>query len=51
MSSCSTDIDPYAELDNRADAAELSEEFRPPVAINRRRPISRTLGHPGRRRG
>jgi len=26
-------IDPYAELDNRADAWELSEEFRKPVRI------------------
>lgn len=26
-------IDPYAELDNRADAGELSEEFRKPVRI------------------
>ncbi|WIY54252.1 hypothetical protein O9Z70_06950 [Devosia sp. YIM 151766] len=26
-------IDPYAELDNRADAGELSEEFRKPARI------------------
>ncbi len=26
-------IDPYAELDYRADAAELSEEFRKPARI------------------
>jgi len=29
------DPDPYAELDNRADAAELSEEFRKPVRVRR----------------
>jgi len=51
MSTCSTDIDPYAELDNRADAAELSEEFRMPVAVRRRRrPPTRILTQPGRRR-
>jgi hypothetical protein len=27
------DPDPYAELDNRADAGELSEDFRKPVRI------------------
>jgi len=27
------DQDPYAELDNRADAGELSEEFRKPVRV------------------
>jgi hypothetical protein len=32
MTSCS-DPDPYAELDNRADAGELSEEFRKPIRI------------------
>jgi len=31
------DPDPYAELDNRADAFELSEEFRKPIRIQRRR--------------
>jgi hypothetical protein len=38
-------IDPYAELDNRADAAELSEEFRKPVRIllAPRRGLPRTL--------
>ena len=30
-----TDPDPYAELDNRADASELSEEFRKPVRVRR----------------
>ena len=29
------DPDPYAELDNRADAFELSEEFRKPSRIGR----------------
>ncbi|MBD8064834.1 hypothetical protein IC608_05015 [Devosia sp. PTR5] len=42
----SDDPDPYAELDNRADAGELSEEFRRPVRIRfgRRRdlPMTRT---------
>jgi hypothetical protein len=32
MTPCS-DPDPYAELDNRADAGELSEEFRKPIRI------------------
>lgn len=32
MTHCS-DPDPYAELDNRADAGELSEEFRKPIRI------------------
>jgi len=50
MPTCSTDIDPYAELDNRADAAELSDEYRMPVAVRRRRPPSRILTQPGRRR-
>jgi len=27
-------IDPYAELDNRADAGELSEEYRKPIRIH-----------------
>ncbi|HWV19746.1 MAG TPA: hypothetical protein VN036_01835 [Devosia sp.] len=49
MSTCCTDIDPYAELDNRADAAELSDEYRKPVAIRRRRPVTRSLPLPGRR--
>lgn len=50
MSSNATDIDPYAELDNRADAAELSEEFRPPAAVYRRRPASRITTMPRHRR-
>jgi len=29
--------DPYAELDYRADAAELSDGFRKPVTVNRAR--------------
>lgn len=33
MPQTSIDPDPYAELDNRADAAELSEEFRKPIRI------------------
>ncbi len=40
------DPDPYAELDYRADAAELSEEFRKPSRIRlvprRGLPITRT---------
>jgi len=49
-----TDPDPYAELDNRADAFELSEDFRKPTRIQHTRlPASRTtqtrLGGPGRR--
>ena len=48
------DPDPYAELDNRADAAELSEEFRKPSRIRmiprRRLPATRTgLATPRRR--
>ena len=39
MTDCS-DPDPYAELDYRADAGELSEEFRKPIRIAR-------LGRPG----
>jgi len=38
MSTTSSDPDPYAELDNRADASELSEDFRKPVKVRRRRP-------------
>ena len=50
MSTGSSDIDPYAELDYRADAAELSDEFRRPVDIRRRRPRPRILlSPPGRR--
>jgi hypothetical protein len=45
-----TDIDPYAELENRADAAELSEDFRLPVAVQRRRPLPRRFGFPVSRR-
>jgi hypothetical protein len=43
MTSCS-DPDPYAELDNRADAGELSEEFRKPVRIF----LARRAGKPTR---
>lgn len=35
MTAPSLDPDPYAELDYRADAGELSEEFRPPTRIRR----------------
>lgn len=49
MPASSTDIDPYAELDNRADAADLSDDYRRPVAIRRRRPHSRILLSPPRR--
>jgi hypothetical protein len=37
MSPTCIDPDPYAELDNRADAFELSEEFRKPSRIARAR--------------
>ena len=37
MSKTCIDPDPYAELDNRADAFELSEDFRKPVRIHRAR--------------
>ncbi|ODT69690.1 MAG: hypothetical protein ABS75_15580 [Pelagibacterium sp. SCN 63-23] len=33
MSQTCIDPDPYAELDNRADADELSDEFRKPTRI------------------
>lgn len=43
MPQTSIDPDPYAELDNRADAFELSEDFRKPTRIQRVcRPASRT---------
>ncbi|WP_161796855.1 hypothetical protein [Devosia soli] len=46
-----TDIDPYAELESRADAAELSDGYRPPVAVHRRAPRSRKGDFPtGRHR-
>lgn len=35
MTQTTIDPDPYAELDFRADAGELSEEFRKPVRIAR----------------
>ena len=50
MSANSSDIDPYAELDNRADAAELWDEFRPRIAIRHRRPRPRILLSPPHRR-
>ena len=37
MTQTCTDPDPYAELDTRADAFELSEEFRKPIRIQRGR--------------
>jgi hypothetical protein len=40
-------IDPYAELDYRADAGELSEEFRKPVRIR----LAPRHGLPGTRTG
>jgi hypothetical protein len=48
------DPDPYAELDNRADAFELSDELRKPIRIHRgHMPSSRMtqtrLSGPGRR--
>ncbi|WP_160297820.1 hypothetical protein [Devosia chinhatensis] len=47
-----TCIDPYAELDNRADAGELSEEFRKPVRImqSRRSSERRTVSGIGANR-
>lgn len=36
MNQTCLDPDPYAELDFRADAGELSEEFRKPIRIARR---------------
>jgi len=51
MSAGSTDIDPYAELESRADAAELSDGYRRPVAVHRRRPRTRGFGFPTHRRG
>jgi hypothetical protein len=50
MSTGSTDVDPYAELENRADAAELSDGFRLPVAVNRRLPRRKVPGFPTLRR-
>lgn len=46
MTQNSTDPDPYAELDNRADAGELSEEFRKPqnIRILRRRGLPSSSG-------
>ena len=35
MPQTSINPDPYAELDNRADAFELSEDFRKPTRIQR----------------
>ena len=35
MTQTFVDPDPYAELDYRADAGELSEEFRKPIRIAR----------------
>ena len=37
MTQTYSDPDPYAELDFRADAGELSEEFRKPIRIARER--------------
>ncbi|MCP8882059.1 hypothetical protein NIM87_00915 [Devosia sp. XJ19-1] len=54
MSQTCIDPDPYAELDNRADAFELSEEFRKPVRVARSRrnglPMTQTrlIGPPRR---
>jgi hypothetical protein len=48
------DPDPYAELDYRADAGELSEEYRKPVRVNwrtgRPQPASRPELSRSRRR-
>jgi len=40
-------VDPYAELDYRADAAELSEEYRKPIRIR----LASRKGQPGTRTG
>jgi len=40
-------VDPYAELDYRADAAELSEEYRKPIRIR----LDLRKGQPGTRTG
>jgi hypothetical protein len=54
MTQTCTDPDPYAELDYRADAGELSDEFRKPIRIARdvrpRLPMTQTrLGMTPRR--
>jgi|GEM_PF-5164252 hypothetical protein len=49
MSQDPSDIDPYAELEFRADAGELSEGYRLPVAVRRRRRVQRIVAVPGRR--
>lgn len=38
MTASAIHTDPYAELDYRADAAELSDGLRKPIAVNRLRP-------------
>ncbi|WP_280140625.1 hypothetical protein [Devosia crocina] len=43
MTTPSPDVDPYAELDSRADAAELSEGKRLPIVVSRRRPRPRFI--------
>jgi hypothetical protein len=43
------DPDPYAELDNRADAGELSEEFRKPIRVFQARRVSKPVRHTPRR--
>lgn len=42
MTAISIDTDPYAELDFRADAAELSDGLRKPMAVNRGRANKRS---------
>jgi hypothetical protein len=49
MSEDPSNIDPYAELEFRADAGELSEGFRLPVAVRRRRRVQRNVAMPSRR--
>ena len=54
MTQTSFDPDPYAELDYRADAGELSDEFRKPIRIARevrpRLPMTQTRLGIGQRR-
>lgn len=47
MSSPATEVDPYAELDNRADASELSEGLRKRMAVRRQIQPPRRFGFPG----
>jgi len=50
MQQTSDDPDPYAELDNRADASELCEEFRKPVRVMQAARRDRRVTQTGLRR-